>query len=186
MWKSYHEDYLLLLFILFQLQFMLSDSPLFCRETCQGQAFVTASTPPIILFLEITFGGIGGIPQIFSEKHKFANIPIFVLALGKCLRQCICIQYLSHICTNSKSKLLACTIVIPSQNIPVNSILQTQTALLVSLIKIQLLPFWHVMSAQAVLLSTKIGTSRKILFKQTGTATVTTKTKLHKIGHMNK
>ena len=47
---------------------MLSDSPSLCRETCQGQEFVTASIPPTILFLEIILGGIGAIPQILSAN----------------------------------------------------------------------------------------------------------------------
>ena len=46
-----------------------------CRETCQGQAFATASAPPTILFLELATGGTALVPQIFSEKD---NIQIFL------------------------------------------------------------------------------------------------------------
>ena len=45
--------------------FYCGDLPNIYMETCQGQEFGTASTPPTIL-LEITTGGIAEIPQTHS------------------------------------------------------------------------------------------------------------------------
>ena len=39
-------------------------------ETCQGQAFAMASTPPTILWLVTITGGIAEIPQRLSEKDN--------------------------------------------------------------------------------------------------------------------